>query len=457
MKTAITIVGGVVGASVGQPQLGLMVGAMLGSYLYPPGSNAQAMRVGGMRFSAPQKGQVLPIIYGKTRVAGTIIWYGDFQTHAADSGGSGGGSKGSGQDTYTVGLAIALCEGRVSGLWGGWAGGDVIDLIPPDEICTVDFEQGEPTQVANAYITAHLAAGQEAVAYPGVSYVVLQGYPLGYTTSIPSFTFEISRLMAALTADNPAIAALGLDGYVEDGNGDMSPVVCLADFMTNPRYGLGLDATDLDAASWVEEAAYASYMSLVCSPVLENSQPGTSHIEHLLSYFDGILVYTQGAFHLHSRRSPSREDLPYTQIQPWEWLDGYVPKFGRGTDRQAANTVTLEYLSRADSYNSATSERRDDWDIGRRGLYREQLALNGVTTAVVADRICSKLLWARITGPKTVEWGMGPAGVWYEPGILVSFELIGASAYALEGTVYRIVKITENPDGTFIFAGVEER
>jgi hypothetical protein len=453
MQTVLTIVGGYAGAMFGQPQLGMTLGAILGSYLYPPNSGAQQMQVGGLRFSAPQKGQVLPIIYGRTRVSGTIVWYGDFQTHAADSGGSGGGGKGSGQDTYTVGLAIALGEGRITNLLRMWAGGDEVTLAG----FPYNYSDGQPGQVANAYVIGHLGAGQVPAAYPGIAYVILLSYPLGYTTSIPSFTFEVQRTTADVIADNAAITTLGLNAYPEDGNGDMNPVVCLADFMTNPRYGLGLLASDLDAERWQQEAAYASYMDLFCSPVLDSAQPGTAHIEHLLSYFDGMLVYSQGLFKLHSRRSPSRENLPYTQIQPWEWLDGYVPKYGRGTDRQAANTVTVEYLSRADGYNSAVAERRDDWDIGRRGLYREQLSLNGVTTAAVADMISSKLLWARITGPASVEWGMGPAGAWYEPGKLVTFDAIGAAAYALEGSMYRIVKITENPDGTFVFAGIEER
>ena len=540
MQTVLTIVGGAAGFALsgGNPQgarYGMMVGAMLGSYPYPPGSQSQAMHVGGLRFSAPQKGQVLPIVYGRNRVAGTIIWYGDFQTHAADSGGSGGGAKGTGQDTYTVGLAIALCEGRVSNLLNIWAAGDVVDL---DGI-SYSWEQGEPNQIPNAYISGHLstswfscsfagasdlvhspgltaraglqngdavefgatvggvtagttyyvknlsgydfqvsltvggaavdlsaanntvrplgASDQPDAAYPGVAYVVLQTYPLGYVTSIPSFTFEIHRTTADVMADNPAIAALSLDDWPEDGNGDMNPAVCLADFLTNPRYGLGFAASDLDQGTFYEEASHNSWNGTFCSPVLDSSQPGTAHLEHLLSYFDGMLVYSQGKFRLHSRRSPSRELLPYTQIQPWQWLDGYVPKYSRAPDRQFANTVTVEYLDRADGYNSGVAERRDDWDIGRRGLYREQLSLNGVTTAAMADKIASKLLWARITGPASAEWGMGPAGAWYEPGILVSFDMIGAAAYALEGSIYRIVKITENPDGTFLFDGVEER
>jgi len=438
MQTAITIAGGVVGASLGQPQLGLMVGATLGAALYPPEAQGGPTSLGPLGFTAAHTGQVLPIVYGRTRVPGTLIWY-----SVADSGGGKKGGPG-GDDRR---MAIALAEGQVGSLLTLWSQGDELDLGALD----YTFYEGTGVQTADALITANLAVGQVDCAYPHVCYFVINATTEAY------LTFEIARTTADVAAGNPAIAALGLDAYPEDVNGDMNPVVCLADFMTHPRYGLGLAATDLHAASWLEEAGYASYMGLFCSPVLDTAQPGTSHIEHLLSYFDGMLGYSQGTFHLHSRRSPSRENLPYTQIQPWEWLDGYVPKFGRGSERQVANLVTVEYRNRADAYNTAPTERRDDWDIGRRGIYREQLYLNGVTTAVVADRITSKLLWSRITGPKTVEWGMGPAGVWYEPLILVSFEMIGAAAYALEGSIYRIVKITENPDGTFIFAGVEER
>lgn len=454
-KTIITIAGAVIGSlipGVG-PQWGATAGAIIGGWLYPPESDAAPMRVGGLRFSAPQKGGVLPVVYGRIRMPGTIIWYGDFQTHAEDAGGSGGGGKGSGQDTYTVGLGIALCEGRASSLLSMWAGGDIVDLSD----ITYDWEEGEEDQAANSYITSHLASGQVAAAYPGVAYMVLRSFSLGYSTAIPAFTFEIHRTTADVVADNPALTTLGLDGYVEDVNGDMNPVLCLADFMTNPRYGLGFAASDLHADSWQEEAGYADYMDLACSPVLDSAQPGSSHIEHLLSYFDGMMNFSQGRFKLHSRRSPSREDLPYHPIQPWEWLEGMIPKYARGNDRQAPNAVSIEYRDRDDAYNSAVAPIRDDWDVGRRGLYRQQISLPGVTTSAMAVRVISKLLWARITGPKSAEWGMGPAGMWYEPADLVSFDEVGETAYSLEGSLFRIMTIRENPDGTFTFAAVEER
>jgi len=445
-QTTLSIVGAVVGFAIAGPtgaKWGYMAGSMIGSALYPPKAQGGPTSLGPLGFTAAHQGQVLPVVYGRTRIPGTILWYGDVVAGEAGKKGSGGGGKKSG-DSANWGLGVALCEGRVSNLFAVWAGGDEVPLGDID----YSFYTGTGAQTADAYMALYLGAGQVSAAYPYVCYIVLD------STSLSNLTFEIFRSTADLVADNPALTTLGLNAHVEDANGDMNPVVCLADFLTHPRYGLGFAASDLAAEYWIEEALYCEFNELYVSPVLDSAQDGFAHIEHLLSYFDGLLVFSQGKFKIHSRRSPAREALPYHNLYETDWLEH--PRFSRSISAQVANTIAIEYRNRANDYNQEVGPPlADDWDVGQRGAYRQQISLGGVTTAVVAGKIASKLLWSRVASPFNVELKLGPQAACYEAGDILMAS--GSSVYAVQDQHIRIIGIEENPDGTFMVTGVEER
>ena len=461
MQTVVTVLGGAVGFMIGAAggpagawegaKWGLTIGAMVGGYLYPPTSGVSRPNVAGLDVTAPQKGQVLPVVYGKQRITGTIIWYGAFTKNESDSGGSGGGGKGGGMETYSAGFAVALGEGQIGSLTKMWANGDPVTLAD----ISYAYYPGIAAPGADPYMAGHLAAGQFNLVYPHVCYVVIEDYDLGYSTAMPNFTFEVVRTTANLVAGNARLTTLGLNAYDEDANGDMNPVTCLADFLTHPRYGLNLPAAELDAASFVEQAAWCETNLLFASPILDTADAGLGHIEHLLSYFDGILIYSEGVFKVRSRRSPAREVLDYTVLDWRDWLEGASPRLSREVDRTMPNSVAVEYLLRTNDYNQAVVERQDDWDVGVRGQYRQQISLPGVTTSAVADLLAAKFLWSRVVAPFTVEFGLGPQGMWYEPGDLIALK--GTEFYALEGALMRIVAIKEEPDRTYAITAVEER
>jgi len=451
MQPVVTILGGVIGGMFGQPKVGLTVGALAAGYLYPPAAVDNRGEVAGLSVTVPQKGQVLPVIYGKTRVTGTVIWYDDFQKHETDEGGGSGGPKGGPTVTYSAGFAIALGEGRIGSLTAMWANGDPVTLAD----IAYAFYPGLPGAVPDPYIAAHLGVGQQNLAYRHVCYIVLQGYSLGYSTAMPNFTFEVTRTTADLVAGNADLTTLGLNVFVGDVNGDLNPVVCLADFLTHDRYGLGLSAADLDAPSWVEQATYCAAHALYASPIMDSAGSGLNHIEHLLSYFDGILIYSEGVFKLRTRRSPAREMLDYTVIDWRDWLEGAAPRLLRSDDRTMPNTIAVEYRARTNAYNQAVVERSDDWDVGLRGQYRQQISLPGVTTAAMADKVAAKLLWSRVVPPFSVELGIGPQGAWYEPGDLIGIK--GSEFYALENAKLRIVAIREESNRSYTITAVEER
>ncbi len=437
-QPTLTIIGTAIGFAIGGPQgakWGYMAGSMAGAALYPPKAKGGPASLGAWAFSAAHKGQVLPVMYGRTRLSGSLIWY--------CLNDSGGGKKGGAEGDDRL-MAFALCEGQVGSLLKLWANGEELDLDALD----YNFYEGTGAPVADPIINANLAAGQVAARYPYTCYFVIGA------TKETNLSFELQRTTADLVAGNPVLAELGMDAHTENADGDMNPVVCLADFMTHPRYGLGFTASDFGIEYWEEEAKYCEFNDIYVSPVLDTLQDGFSHIEHLLSYFDGMLVFSQGVFKLHSRRSPAREALPYHVLYETDWIK--KPVFSKSESNQISNTIAIEYLDRANDYNQGGPlELSDDWDIATRGIYRQQINLRGVTTVTVAGKIASKLLWSRVISPWNVMCELSPHAACYEPGDI--FMASGASAYGLQDVHVRIISIEEKPEGTFIVVGQEER
>lgn len=85
--------------------------------------------IGAVNIQQSSYGLTIPIVWGRTRITGNLIWYGDFvaipHTTVTQSGGKGG-AGGIRQSTttydYTAAVMMALCEGPISGVRSAWRG-----------------------------------------------------------------------------------------------------------------------------------------------------------------------------------------------------------------------------------------------------------------------------------------------------------------------------------------------
>lgn len=87
--------------------------------------------IGAIQIQQSTYGTVIPIVWGRTRLAGNLIWYGDFKavphTTTTQSGGKGGSapSQSTTTYTYTASVAMALCEGPVVDILTTWRGKNI--------------------------------------------------------------------------------------------------------------------------------------------------------------------------------------------------------------------------------------------------------------------------------------------------------------------------------------------
>jgi hypothetical protein len=209
----LSAAGAAIGSSIGGGILGLSsavigraVGATVGRIIDQRilGAGSEAIETGKVdrfRIMGASEGAAIPQVYGRMRVAGQVIWASRFLERVRTSGGSGKGIAPSAPkvrtSSYSVSLAVALCEGEISGIGRVWADG--IELA--HNAISVRVYPGDEDQLPDPRIETIEGVGQ-APAYRGLAYVVIDDMELGpFGNRVPQLSFEVIRPEAR--TDNP--------------------------------------------------------------------------------------------------------------------------------------------------------------------------------------------------------------------------------------------------------------
>lgn len=206
----LSAAGAAIGGSVGGTVLGLsmaavgqfagaVVGRSIDQRLMGGGSETvETGRVTRLRLTGAGEGDAIAQVYGRMRVAGQVIWATEFkETVKVIEGSSGGGGKGAAPPpqptqrihSYSVSLAIALCEGEISHVGRVWADGHEIAR----ESLDMRVYRGTPNQRPDPKIEAVEGEGR-VPAYRGTAYVVIESLALEqFGNRVPQFTFEVMR------------------------------------------------------------------------------------------------------------------------------------------------------------------------------------------------------------------------------------------------------------------------
>ncbi len=211
-------VGAAIGGSLGGSVLGLSaavigraVGATVGRYIDQSvlGAGADAVEVGRidrLRLTGASEGAVIPRIVGRVRVGGQVIWATRFKERRSTSGGGGKGGPKAPQRTtfsYSISLALALCEGEVMRIGRIWADGAEIS----SETLHLRLHKGGEDQLPDSLIEA-VEGGGRAPAFRGTAYVVVEDLDLTpFGNRVPSLSFEVVRTLD-LAGEVPAASRL---------------------------------------------------------------------------------------------------------------------------------------------------------------------------------------------------------------------------------------------------------
>ena len=194
LQAAGQAVGGMLGpiGAVAGRAAGALAGNLIDQRLFGDNATRSIGRIDDLTVQTASEGNPIARVYGRMRLAGTVIWATEFVEHTAThSGGKGGGPKVR-EYSYTASFAVGLCEGPVARVGRVWADGEPLDL----EGISYRIYLGDAEQAADPLIEALEGV---APAYRGLAYVVFEHLPIGrFGNRLPQLTFEVVRPVGAL-------------------------------------------------------------------------------------------------------------------------------------------------------------------------------------------------------------------------------------------------------------------
>ncbi len=297
--TLVGLSGAVIGRAVGAT-----LGRAIDQRLMGVGSEAVDVgRVDRLRLTGAGEGASIPQVWGRVRLAGQMIWATEFLENVQRTrGGKGAPRPSVSQYSYSISVAIALCEGEILRVGRIWADGAE---VAPDSL-TLHVYTGSEDQVPDPRIEAVEGAGK-APAYRGIAYVVIEDLDLSpYGNRVPQFTFEVMRRAQGIAAQDATDLVAAVRGVaLIPGTGEYGLATTPVHYTKGP--GLNVSAnvhspsgkTDFASSlsQLVEEAPNCGAVSLIVSWFGDDLRCDTCQVRPLVedATFEGQgMVWTAG-------------------------------------------------------------------------------------------------------------------------------------------------------------------
>lgn len=402
-------------------------------------SNSE-QRILSLQVQQSSQGLTLPVVYGRARVAGNLIWYGDFTTIETKTttrqGGKGGGGVKQEDTSYTYEAAVmmALCEGEIKGIGRIWRDKEKFESLSQLRLNLAKGGDEQPTWT-HLQQPKHQA---QAINYSGTAYIYSPNYELTKSAQIYSHNFEV-------------IGKMGYSSSIPDAN----PSEIIRDMLTNQNYGCGFPAENLGDTSVY--GVYCRAAGIFLSPVYSEQTEAQQNISELLEQTNSAAVFSQGRLKI----------VPYGDVKLSGNGAAYVPnltpvydltdddfivsgaedplKVERKTNADAYNQIQVEYLDRANDYNIAVAEVKDQANIEQYGLRpKDAVKMHGICDAKVANHVAQLLLQRALYVRNEYEFKLGWKYCLLEPMDLVTLTDEGLG---LNKTPVRIIEIEEDEEG----------
>lgn len=188
---------GLSGAVIGRA-IGATLGRAIDQRLIGGGADpVEVGRIDRLRLTVSGEGAAIARLWGRMRIGGQVIWASNFEERSSQGGGGKGAPRVT-QYSYSISLAIGLCEGEILRVGRIWADGAE---VAPDRL-NLRVYRGTADQVPDAKIEA-VEGAERVPAFRGLAYVVIEDLDLSpWGNRVPQFSFEVMR-----AAQGPGVAA----------------------------------------------------------------------------------------------------------------------------------------------------------------------------------------------------------------------------------------------------------
>lgn len=443
-----------------------------------PFTNAFAgPNLNSLRYNTSQFGSPLPLCYGTQRLTVNLIEGFNFQ----GSGTSGKGGKGIGPAAakkqganFTVDVAFAICQGPTnietgaplgySGYNRVWSNGGTAGWNAVSSTGQINAYAGNDGQAADPVFLSS-DPDQPVLGYSGTTYVTGTPMQLGSSPALPNISFEVCGFGSGAIGAGGGI--FGAGGCGPDYPGDANPAFILYDLLTNPRYGAGFPAANIDVAGTLAElVAYCQSAELAMSLLLDRLQPCARWVEEICELTVTAPVWSGALlkFIPYGDVPLGNNGAAWTPNLTWQYAfgDGDFLDQGGGSDpvivtrkdpATMTNWLNLEYYDSSNSYNPAIVPVFDQGLIDQYGIRSEPPVQAHEFTNVTSATLSAQLqLQRKAYIRNTYKFKVGWRYALLEPMDIV---LLTDSALGLAAAPVRIIQIEEDDNGELAITAEE--
>jgi hypothetical protein len=419
----------------------------------------EAEKLATIRIQTSAYGRVIPVVYGTARIAGNLLWSGgqqDFVRTANTTQQKSGGIFGIGAVktqnttyTYSQAIALALCEGPITGIGYVWSEKAWDHWLNVAAKLGLTLFVGNAPQAVWSWLTSNHPA--EAVPYDGIAFVACPTWPLDGNASLPNMSWEVGGFC-----------------QVGGGNVDANVAAIVNDVLTNARYGVGWDVSRLDLADF---QLYCTAAGIFVSPAYTEQRPAAEVIKQLLQlsladaiwssgklkvvpYADAPLIGNSAAWTPPAPVFDLTDDdflvaadsgEPPVKLRRKQQSDVYNVIQVQHEPRRVANTGPPYILLTVPSYNTAVQEAKDDALIALYGERRGQpLDFAMIRDATLARATAQRLLQRSTAVLNQYEFTLGWRHLLLEP---MDWGYITDATLGLVRAPVRVIEVSESPDG----------
>jgi hypothetical protein len=226
----------------------------------------------GLRINSRSTMESVKVVYGTLRVGGNDVYI-----------------KTTGEDNKFLWVVQTLSEGECEGILqdGGQDQVFIGDVLENDfgAFLTYTFHSGTSNQAVDATLNAADALWTD---------------PLHYTTYIVwKFQFN-QNYYQSFPQRSVVLQGRKLFDFRDSSTAySNNPVLCLYDYMTNSRYGLGIDSAKIDTTSWGAAATYCDNQNWGLNYRVSGQEAAQDVIDVMLTSFRGSLVWWDGKYYLN--------------------------------------------------------------------------------------------------------------------------------------------------------------
>jgi hypothetical protein len=413
-------------------------------------------QLNSLRYNTSHAGSPIHLCYGTQRVTVNLIEFWGFS--GAKGGGKGGkglgssaGKKGANQH-YSVNVAFALCQGPVSfsgptesGNLRLWANGGIavgLGAAGLNGYAGTDGQTPDP-------VFASADPNTPVLGYSGTCYVTGTPIELGGSPALPNIQFEVAGIAAGTAGPEFPF--------------DARPDAIIVDLLTNPRYGAGFPAANLDTAgSLADWGTYCQAAGLAMSLLLDKQQPAGRWLEEIAQLTASAVLWSGSMLKIipYGDAALSGNGADWTPNLTWQYSldDADFIDFGaagqggadpvqltRADPAHAVNWLGLEYMDSGNSYNPQLLPVFDQGMIDQYGLRSEpSIQAHEFTNATSAAVAAQLLLQRRAYVRNSYKFKLGWRYSLLEPMDIV---LLTDRALGLVAAPVRITAIAEDDNG----------